>query len=51
MEALENDIIQLEEAMGGGGMEHEELDKLYRRKRELSEELESTMEVWLKFAE
>ncbi|WP_175991457.1 ribosomal protection-like ABC-F family protein [Bacillus sp. Marseille-Q1617] len=51
VEALENEIVQLDEAMGHGELEHEELGELDRRKRKLNEELESIWETWMKFAE
>ncbi|MGR3764540.1 ribosomal protection-like ABC-F family protein [Rossellomorea sp. NS-SX7] len=51
VEALENEITQLDEAIVRDPMEHEELDRLYKRMQELNEELDSEMEKWMGFAE
>ena len=47
VEVLEREIQELELAMTDSKLHHEELNKLFSRKEELSEEFDGVMEEWL----
>ncbi|HYK73969.1 MAG TPA: ABC-F family ATP-binding cassette domain-containing protein [Pseudoneobacillus sp.] len=47
MESLEIELKEIELAMAVDQIEYEELNKLYSRKLELSNEIDSVMELWL----
>jgi ATP-binding cassette subfamily F protein 3 len=48
-ESLENQIRDIDLAMADARLHYEELNKLYARKEELSNELDAAMELWLSF--
>jgi ATP-binding cassette, subfamily F, member 3 len=47
IESLEHELKELDFAMAADQIDYEELQKLYDRKLELSNELESVMDMWL----
>ncbi|MFD2444985.1 ribosomal protection-like ABC-F family protein [Bacillus sp. CGMCC 1.16607] len=49
IESLENEIKELDLVMAADGMDYEELSKLYSRKQDLNNELNSVMDLWLSF--
>lgn len=49
VEELEEHIAELDSEMAAEGLNHEELNKLYCRKEELTKELDSLMETWLAY--
>jgi ATP-binding cassette, subfamily F, member 3 len=49
IETLENEISDIDSAMATEHIEYEELNKLYSKKQELSNELDLVMELWLSF--
>jgi ATP-binding cassette, subfamily F, member 3 len=51
VEDLEMKLAELEVVMEEGEMEYEELHQLYRRKDELSQELDSLMEDWMRLTD
>ncbi|MFD3448273.1 ribosomal protection-like ABC-F family protein [Microbacteriaceae bacterium 4G12] len=51
IESLENEIKELDIAMAAENIDYGELDQLYRRKLELSNELDSAMDLWLSLEE
>lgn len=51
IERLEGELKEIDLAMAVDGLDYEELNKLYGRKVELSNELESVMDLWLSLGE
>jgi ATP-binding cassette, subfamily F, member 3 len=51
IDALESELDKLDKAMISESMEYEELHQLYRRKDELSQELDSVLEAWMRLAD
>jgi ATP-binding cassette, subfamily F, member 3 len=47
IEKLENEIREIETALNIDGTDYKVLNQLYRKKLELTKELESTMDLWL----
>jgi ATP-binding cassette, subfamily F, member 3 len=47
IENLENELKEIDSAMATNHIGYEELNRLYRRKLEVSKELDSVMELWL----
>lgn len=50
IESLEHELKEIDLAMCVDGIEYEELSKMHDRKVELSKELDSVMDLWLKFS-
>jgi ATP-binding cassette, subfamily F, member 3 len=50
IESLEHEIKEIDLAMCVDSIEYEELSKMHDRKVELSKELDSVMDLWLKFS-
>jgi ATP-binding cassette, subfamily F, member 3 len=51
IDALESELDKLDKAMISESMEYEELHQLYMRKDELSQELDSVLEDWMRLAD
>jgi ATP-binding cassette, subfamily F, member 3 len=49
IESLELKLKEIDLAMSAENIDYEELNSLYRRKRELCNELDSEMDLWLSF--
>jgi ATP-binding cassette, subfamily F, member 3 len=50
IESIEHELKELDLAMCVDGIEYEELSKMHDRKVELSKELDTVMDLWLKFS-
>jgi ATP-binding cassette, subfamily F, member 3 len=50
IESLEQELKEIDLAMCVDGIEYEELSKMHDRKVELSKQLDSVMDLWLKFS-
>ncbi|PLT29633.1 ribosomal protection-like ABC-F family protein [Peribacillus deserti] len=50
IETLENEIREINEAMAANNIQYEELNWMYNRKQELTEELDSVMDLWIKIS-
>jgi ATP-binding cassette, subfamily F, member 3 len=50
IESIEHELKEIDLAMCVDGIEYEELSKMHERKVELSKELDTVMDLWLKFS-
>ena len=47
IESLENEILMVDLAMAQNSIEYEELNKLFTRKKDLNQELDTALEWWI----